>query len=229
LISELEAIYGVARRLARFDPMDELVSCILSQNSSDKNSFPAFTHLRATFPEWDQVVAAGPDLLADTIRSAGLANQKAKSILGCLEAIHRRAGAYSLELLRPMPTLEARDWLLELPGVGPKTAAIVLCFSFGRETIPVDTHVFRVAKRVGLFGEEINETKAHDVLLRLVPGDLAFRFHAALIQHGRNICQAPTPHCELCPICDRCRWFLQTRNTIQTGPVKKVRKVKKHR
>jgi endonuclease-3 len=209
LMTELEAVYGVARRLARFDPMDELVSCILSQHTSDKSSFPAFTHLRANFPEWSQVAELDLETLARAIAAAGLANQKAKAIKGCLRAIHERAGAYSLELLRTMPTLEARRWLLDLPGVGPKTASIVLCFSFGRETIPVDTHVYRVACRLGILPDNVNEAKSHDILLRIVPGDLAFRFHAALIQHGRNVCQAPIPRCLECPVSTRCLWFAE--------------------
>jgi endonuclease-3 len=187
--------------------MEELVSCILSQHTADANSFPAFTRLRETYPDWQDIVTAGPTKIAETIRNAGLANQKAKSIIGCLNAIHQRTGDYSLEILRNMPTLEARQWLMDLPGVGPKTASIVLCFSFGRETIPVDTHVFRVSKRLGLIPESDDEKKAHDTLLKVVPKDLAFRFHVTFIQHGRTICRAPLPQCEACPITDLCPWF----------------------
>jgi endonuclease-3 len=187
--------------------MEELVSCILSQHTADANSFPAFTRLRETFQDWEDVVHAGPERVAETIRNAGLANQKAKSIIGCLKAIKQATGEYSLEILRDMPTLEARDWLTKLPGVGPKTASIVLCFSFGRETIPVDTHVFRVSKRLGLIPETDDEKKAHDTLLRIVPPDLSFRFHVAFIQHGRTICRAPVPNCGECHVSDVCPWF----------------------
>jgi len=187
--------------------MDELISCIMSQHTSDANSFPAFTRLKEAFPEWKDVVAAGPEKLADVIRKAGLANQKAKNIVACLRQIHTRLGEYSLESLRRVPTLEARNWLMELPGVGPKTASIVLCFSMGRETIPVDTHIYRVSWRIGVIPEGIGEVKAHDALLALVPAELAFRYHTDLIQHGRVVCKAPLPNCGACPITDRCRWF----------------------
>lgn len=207
LIERLEAVYGRPRMIARFDPMEELVSCILSQHTADANSFPAFTRLRETFPNWDDVVAAGPERVADVIRNAGLANQKSKSIIRCLEQIKERTGSYSLEMLRGMPMLEARAWLMSLPGVGPKTASIVLCFSLGEPAIPVDTHVYRVSWRVGLIPEGLGEVKAHDELLKVVPPEMAFRFHVTLIQHGRMTCRAPTPLCGQCVVTDLCRWY----------------------
>jgi len=211
VIDRLEVLYGRPRMIARFDPMDELISCILSQHTSDANSFPTFTRLKEAFPEWHEVVEAGPERLADVIRKAGLANQKSKSIVACLKEIHARTGEYSLEALRQMPTLEARKWLMELPGVGPKTASIVLCFSMGRETIPVDTHIYRVSWRIGIIPEGIGEVKAHDLLLGIVPKELAFRYHIDLIQHGRTICKAPKPNCDECPITDLCQWFREGR------------------
>lgn len=206
LVEELEKRYGRPRRIARFDPMEELVSCILSQHTTDATSFPTFTRLRETFPDWQAVVDAGPERVAEVIRKAGLANQKARSIIGALKAIRERFGGYTLEPLRQMELPEARAALMALPGVGPKTASIVLCFSFGKGAIPVDTHVFRVGWRLGLYDKKIGEAKAHDVLLKLVPEDLAFRFHVALIQHGRNVCRAPKPNCEECPVAEACRF-----------------------
>lgn len=221
LIDDLERIHGRARHLPRFDPMDELVSCILSQHTADANSFPAFTRLKETFNDWQDVVNAGPERLADVIREAGLANQKARNIIKTLQTIHDRTGAFSLEELRNMPTEEANDWLLELPGVGPKTAAIVLCFAMGRNKIPVDTHVYRVSWRLGLVPEGLGETKTQTVLEQIVPPTLSFRFHTALIQHGRTICRAPTPLCERCPLTAQCWWY-------QTGSKRpKPAKVKK--
>ena len=209
LIETLEKIHGRARHLPRFDAMDELVSCIMSQHTADANSFPAFTRLRETFPDWQDVVDAGPERLADVIRDAGLANSKARNIVNCLQIIRERTGAYNLDELRDWTTEDANRWLLELPGVGPKTAAIVLCFSMGRNKIPVDTHVYRVSWRLGLVPEGIGETKAQAILENTVPPELDFRFHTAFIQHGRTICRAPTPLCERCPLTDKCWWFVE--------------------
>jgi len=222
-LERLESKYGVHRMIPRFTPMDELVSCILSQHTTDANSFPAFTRLVARYRTWDAVVAAGEEGVANEIRNAGLANQKSKSIISCLKEIHRRTGAYDLELLRSMPTLEAREWLQSLPGVGPKTASIVLCFAFGRESIPVDTHVYRTSWRIGFIDEGVGEVKAHDLLLKLAPPSHAFRFHSTLIQHGRATCRAPIPDCKACPITDLCRWY------AQDGPSRRARKMKRAR
>lgn len=207
IVGLLEAQYGVPEWEPRFSPMDELVSCILSQHTSDANSFPAFYRLKERFPTWQEVVAAGPEAVANVVRSAGLANQKARSIVACLNAIRQRNGGYSIDNLKGTPLREARKWLEELPGVGPKTASIVLCFSFGLGAIPVDTHIYRVAWRLGLIPEGIGEAKAHDRLLEVVPEDLAFRFHVALIRHGRAVCKAPLPKCEQCAVAESCWWF----------------------
>jgi endonuclease-3 len=223
LLVRLEAVYGRPRMISRFDPMEELVSCILSQHTTDANSFPAFTRLRETFANWQDVVDAGPERVADVVRKAGLANQKGKSIIACLKAIKERTGDYSLEILRGMPMPSAREWLMELPGVGPKTASIVLCFSFGMDAIPVDTHVYRVCWRLGIIPEGIGENKAHDALLSTVPEGLGFRFHTTLIQHGRMICRAPLPACEKCPVTDLCRWYQAG------GPAKRQRELTKAR
>ena len=206
IVERLEDTYGRARAIPRFEPMEELVSCMLSQSSSDSSSFPAFTRLRETYPDWQDVVDAGPERVAEVIRAAGLANQKAKSIVGTLQAIHARAGTYSLELLRPMEMPDARKWLMDLPGVGPKTASIVLCFSMGKAAIPVDTHVYRVSSRLGLIGD-VGDRKAHDLLSEIVPADLAYRFHTAFIQHGRLTCKAPLPLCEQCPVRQMCAYY----------------------
>jgi endonuclease-3 len=204
VLVDLEKIHGENRYIPRFDPMEELISCILSQHSSDARSFPAFTRLREAFPDWAELaVAPEPDVVA-LIRAAGLPNQKARSIQASLRLIYEEQGAFNLDFLRGLSTEQATAWLLKLPGVGPKTASIVLCFSMGRHTIPVDTHVFRLAKRLGILGERETETKAHDTLARKVRVGEAFRFHTTLIQHGRTICQARKPSCAECPVQDRC-------------------------
>jgi endonuclease-3 len=213
IVTQLEKDYGKSRRIARFDPIEELVSCILSQHTTDATSFPAFTQLRETYPSWSEVVSAGPERIAQIIRKAGLANQKSRSIIGALQSIHERVGSFSLELLRDMDLRDARKWLMELPGVGPKTASIVLCFSFGKGAIPVDTHVFRVGWRLGLYEKKIGESKAHDVLLEVVPAEWAFRYHVAIIQHGRKVCKAPKPLCDLCRLRHRCDEYTRISRT----------------
>ncbi len=226
IVVKLEKVYGRPRLISRFDAMEELVSCILSQHTSDASSFPAFTLLRETFPRWQNVVDAGPERVASVIRNAGLANQKARNIIDCLVEIGRRNGGYTLEPLRAMPMLEARKWLMSLPGVGPKTASIVLCFSFGKPAIPVDTHVYRVSWRLGLIPETLGETRAHDQLLSLVPPDLAFRFHVALIQHGRKVCRAPQPGCGECVVKGQCDWLRKGGPAKQEARLKKIKKTK---
>jgi endonuclease-3 len=229
LLARLEEVYGRPRFISRFDPVEELVSCILSQHTADANSFPAFTRLRTEFPEWDQVIEAGPEGIIETIRKAGLANQKSKSIVKALTAVKEEFGEVTLEPLRDMPVMEARKWLMELPGVGPKTASIVLCFSFGRGAIPVDTHVFRVSMRLGILPKDSNENKAHDQLLELVDPDDAFRYHSTLIQHGRMVCKAPIPECDRCVVSDSCRWFKQVGPEKERARLARARKAKKKR
>lgn len=204
ITERLEGVYGKPRFVARFDPMEELISCILSQHTADANSFPTFQRLREKYATWEQVANLSPESLAKQIQKAGLANQKSKSILGSLKAIKHRFGDYTLDPLRKMSLEEGRAFLTSLPGVGPKTAAIVLLFSFGKPTIPVDTHVFRVSWRIGLIEKRIGEARAHAVLENLIPAEMMYRAHVALIQHGRNICKARNPECSRCPIRKEC-------------------------
>lgn len=204
LLRALEAEYGRPENQFRFSPMDELVACILSQHTSDANSLPAFARLKAAFPLWEEMAAASEAQIAVPIQAAGLANQKAKSIRSTLQEVFRRTGGYSIDLLAEMPLDEARAWLGSLPGVGPKTAAIVLCFAFGKEIVPVDTHVFRVGWRYGLFPFSLGADRAHDVLLAAVPPGSAYAFHMLLIRLGREICQARKPLCAICPASSTC-------------------------
>ncbi len=206
----LEQRYGVPTWQSRQDPLDELISCILSQHTSDVNSFRAFERLKRRFSTWEAVVAAPTEELADVIRCGGLADSKAPRIQAVLRAIEARHGRMDMDFLAAMPDTEARDYLLSLPGVGPKTAAIVLCFALGRPVLPVDTHVFRVAWRLGLIDRKIGEAKAHDALQAQIMPDRVYRFHVALIVHGRQICKAPIPRCAECPITDLCDFYKQT-------------------
>lgn len=187
--------------------MNELIACILSQHTSDVNSFRAFESLKKRYSEWQEVIDAPTKEIADTIRRGGLADSKALRIQTVLKTIQSEKNRLDLDFLEEMSDTDARAWLLSLPGVGPKTAAIVLCFSMGRPVIAVDTHVFRVSWRLGLVEKKIGEGKAHDVLQAQVPPEKIYRFHVALITHGRQICKAPTPRCSECLLTDLCQTF----------------------
>lgn len=211
LVEALERQYGAGDERKRLEPVDELISCILSQHTSDAASFPTFFRLRERFPTWEQVARLDERRLADEIRAAGLANQKARSIRAVLRELRKRFGGYTLEPLRAMEMEEARRLLLSLPGVGPKTAAIVLCFGLGFPAIPVDTHVFRVAWRLGLIEKRVGADRAHRLLEQMVPPELAYRFHVALIRHGRRTCHARKPACDDCVVRRRCAWYRESR------------------
>ncbi len=188
----------------RTDPLEELILTVLSQHTSDANAGRAFEGLRSRFPTWGEVARARPSAVADAIRSGGLANTKAPRIQAILREIRERDGRFDLARLRRLPDEEVVRYLTSLPGVGPKTAAVVLAFALGRPTIPVDTHVHRVAKRLGLVGTKTNAEKAHRELEDLVPSELKVPLHVGLIRLGREICKAGRPRCEDCPLAELC-------------------------
>lgn len=218
IVARLEALYGVPKWKLRQNPLEELMHCILSQHTSDANSFRAYRLMRERYPTWEAIAHAPVEELAAAIRSGGLANQKAPRIQAVLRAIQQARGEYSLDWLREMPTPDARQFLLSLPGIGPKCAAIVLCFALGRPVIPVDTHVFRVSWRLGLIPKSLGEAKAHDALERLVPEPLVYRFHVALIRHGRAVCKAQNPRCSQCPLREGCAYYLSTMSQTPPSP-----------
>ena len=204
IVKRLQARFGELAPPRSVDPLDELILTVLSQHTSDLNAERAFDSLREAFPTWEAVVAAPVPLLTDTIRAGGLANTKAPRIQAILEAIHEREGSYDLGVLSTLPDDEARAYLTLLPGVGPKTAAVVLSFALGRDAIPVDTHVHRTARRLGLVPTRSSAEAADRLLHALVPEGLRTPLHVALIRLGREICKAPTPRCALCPLRDLC-------------------------
>lgn len=208
----LAELYGLPQWRSNTPPMDELVSCILSQNTSDTNRDRGFDALKGRYPDWQDVVDAPIDDLIDTIRRAGLANQKAPRIQAVLRIIQAEHGEFNIDFLNDLPLEEARSWLTRLNGIGPKTAAIVLCFAFNRPAFPVDTHVHRVSKRIGFLPEKINAEKAHPVMEALVPPADYYAFHINLIQHGRAICQARNPKCERCPLTEVCDYYQRVVN-----------------
>ncbi|MGZ5290079.1 MAG: endonuclease III domain-containing protein [Actinomycetota bacterium] len=197
--------FGALEPPRRVDALDELILTVLSQHTSDLNAERAFADLRAAFPGgWPAVVDARAVEVADAIRSGGLANSKAPRIQAILRVVHEREGGYDLSRLRELSDAEARDYLISLPGIGPKTAAVVLSFALGRDTIPVDTHVHRVTKRLGLIPPTASAERADRILHDLVPDGLRTSLHVAFIRLGREICKAPTPRCRECPLKDLC-------------------------
>lgn len=182
----LRAVYGDLEWRQSQSPMDELVSCILSQNTNDTNRDRAFLALKQRYSTWQAVVDADTDELIDTIRPAGLANQKGPRIQRVLARIRDERGAYDIDFLRDLPQDEAVAWLTSLDGVGPKTAAIVLCFGFGLPAFPVDTHVHRLSKRIGFIAENVSADRAHTLMETIVPPQDRYAFHIYLIQHGRD-------------------------------------------
>jgi endonuclease-3 len=204
ILARLEKRFGVVPPPRSIDPLDELVWTVLSQHTSDLNAERAFEALRAAYPAWDNVVDAPSAEVADVIRGGGLANTKAPRIQAILREVREREGAYSLEALRTMSDVDARAYLTSLPGIGPKTAAVVLSFALGRDAIPVDTHVHRVTKRLGIIPAKASAERADRLLHDLVPEGLRTRMHVALIRLGREICKAPTPLCARCPLNDLC-------------------------
>jgi endonuclease-3 len=184
--------------------IDELVSTILSQNTNDVNRDRAFEALRAKFPTWEQVSDAKESDVIDAIRPAGLANQKGPRMQQVLKAITEERGSLDLNFLADLPIEEARSWLMKFNGVGPKTAAIVLCFSLNRPAFPVDTHVYRVTGRIGLRPEKLNVEQAHPYLESVFPPETYYAAHLNIIRLGREICNARKPLCMNCPIVDLC-------------------------
>lgn len=198
------------------DPVATLVNTILSQNTNDTNRDTAYAQLRRRFPTWQQVRDAPEDDLVEAIRPAGLGPTKAPRIQEALRRITEREGEISLEFLRHMPVEDTRRWLEDLPGVGPKTAAIVLCFALGKPAFPVDTHVHRVTGRLGLIPSDTSREKAHDVLEDIVPEEIYYPFHLNLIAHGRAICHSRSPECDQCILQGDCSYYEQERSASTT-------------
>ena len=204
---ELIAYFGEPKWRNPLPPLDELISTILSQNTNDTNRDRAYEALRTRFPTWEEVRDADERSVVEAIRPAGLANQKGPRIQNVLREITEQRGELDLDFLNDLPVQEARDWLTEFKGVGPKTAAIVLLFSLNKPAFPVDTHVHRVTGRLGLRPEKMNAEQAHQYLAQLFPTDAYYAAHLNLIRLGREICHARRPDCPTCPLKDLCVYY----------------------
>lgn len=204
ILARLRLVHGEIRWRPHHDPMAELVLTILSQHTSDVLSGRAFAELIRRFPDWDAIREAPTPAVRDAVQGAGLAATKAPRIQAVLRRVVEERGGYDLEFLGDLPLEEARRWLLDLPGVGPKTAACVLLFALGRPALPVDTHVYRVCRRLGLVPPKMTADQAHTHLEALVPSEEVYAFHIGLIKHGRYVCQAQRPRCAECVLNDLC-------------------------
>ncbi|MDZ7703396.1 MAG: endonuclease III [Trueperaceae bacterium] len=205
--------YGHRELTPRRKPLHELISTILSQRTNAANEKKAFETMWQRYGSWRAIRDANEDDLAEAIGASTYPEAKAPQIKETLGTIIDKRGEPSLEHLRDLSADEGMDWLLELPGVGVKTASLVLLFCFQKPVLPVDTHVHRVSQRVGLIGPKVGTDKAHDVLLKQLPGkpEILYNFHIALLKHGQQLCRYRSPTCEKCPLTDRCDWYQENR------------------
>lgn len=200
----LTSLYGRKEIECDEDPMDTLVETILSQNTTDKNSHKAFQILKRAYPKWELLIDENPKRVAGLIRTGGLADIKAGRILDALAFIKKARGELRLDFLRDLTPSEAEGWLAQMKGVGPKTRGIVLLFALRMPAFPVDTHIHRVTKRLGLIGRKTSREMAQEELADIVPSAEYYNFHINLIEHGRAVCQARKPMCGACRIRKHC-------------------------
>lgn len=206
ILDELKIAYGYPEWRDPLPAIDELVSTILSQNTTDVNRDRAFYTLRSRFPTWEEVMAAADDEIIDAVRVAGLASQKGPRIKAVLNQIHAEIGSLDLSFLEELPLEEARDWLLRFKGVGRKTAAIVLQFSLNQPAFPVDTHIYRVSGRLGIRPLKMDIEKTHRLLEELIDPADYYAGHLNLIRLGRETCHPRQPACQTCPVRHLCRY-----------------------
>ncbi|MBI2851901.1 MAG: endonuclease III [Chloroflexi bacterium] len=217
IITLLSREYGEPSWQPDREPLGTLVQTILSQHTSDKNSHPAYRALVSAFPDWYAVADASPWEIAAPIRGGGLAEIKAKRIKQALNEIRAsRSGCIELDFLNELSVAEAREWLKQLSGVGTKTASCVLLFSLGKPALPVDTHIYRVSKRLGLISERTSVEQAHQALENMVPPEEVYRFHVLLIEHGRKVCKAVRPRCGICVLQKLCPAYGEYGNNQET-------------
>lgn len=214
LISEtLEDLLGVPTRDGAGDVLECLILTILSQNTTDVNRDKGYAKLKERYPTWKEVLQADVKAIEAAIKIAGLGNQKSHTIKNFLTWLKAEHGELSLDFIHDMETEEALELLCQHKGIGIKTASVTLSFACGREVFPVDTHILRISKRLGLIPSNCSAEKAHQMLPPIVPAGKAYPFHMNLIYFGRRICDARKPLCERCPLTEHCLYF---RDNVQT-------------
>lgn len=208
IAAALEARFGVPEPRSDEDLVGSFVRTILSQHTSDANAYRAFDKLKSRFPGWDDVAAARTRSIAAAVRSAGLANQKAPRIRHFARWVRDTFGGYDLSALRRMSDEEITELFTSVKGIGVKTVSVVLLFSLGRDVFPVDTHVHRICRRVGLVPDRATAEQTHRLMAQLVPEGAALSLHVNMLRLGRTICHARRPRCPECPLrrlCDYAR------------------------
>lgn len=204
IIQNLERTYGVPRNERPSDPLDMLIAIILSQATSDTNSHRTFAALKKRFPAWDKVLRARTETIAATIRAGGLANQKAAVIKELLRQLKDEHGTLDLSFLHDLDAIDAVGYLSQFRGIGPKTIACTLLFACRKNVFPLDTHIFRILRRVGLIPQKCTDKRAHQIMDKLVPRGKFYSLHVNLVRHGRTLCRPREPLCEQCPIIEYC-------------------------
>lgn len=200
----LEREYGVPQREKRANPLEVLIQTILSQNTNDLNRDRAYKRLRDRFPLWEDILHAKREAIVSAIRPGGLARQKARTLQAILRWVQKREGRMSLSFLKGMDSEEIKRLIGGLHGIGPKTVHCLLLFGLGREAFPVDTHILRIGKRVGLIPARMDAKTAHNWMASLIPRGKSLSLHLNLIRFGREICKAQRPRCSDCLLAEGC-------------------------
>ena len=219
----LNELYGVQAIYGRADPMHELVGTILSHRTTHANEVTAYRTLRERFPTWEAVRDAPlPDVI-DAIKTANYPEVKAPYIQNLIAHLIRETGAANIDFLRDLSTDEAMTWLTNLPGIGPKTATLLLLFNFQKPVLPVDTHVHRVTQRIGAIGPKVSADKAHAILLARLPADatVLFNFHKHFYWHGQRVCSWYNPQCSVCVLRDLCDYYTSGNTLILSSTPKR--------
>ena len=200
----LDKQYGDIEWRDEMETLDELIFTVLTQNTSDINAEKAFKNLKSRYINWNEIVESTDEKLETIIRIGGLGKQKSIRIKKILKEIYLRTGGYDLSILKDMPFNEVKEWLITLPGVGPKTAAVVMSFALKLPAFPVDTHIHRISKRLGYIDQNTSAEKAHEIMENIILPKDRFNFHILLITHGRKICKPNNPKCYICPLTSYC-------------------------
>ncbi len=211
IVATLEEKFGIPERTTDFDPLSNLILTVLSQNTNDKNRDQAYKRLKERFPNWEQVMQADVKEIEVAIRPGGLAKQKSERIKNILKWIHQEYGSLNLDALCKMKPREAIDKFCQLKGIGMKTISVVLMFSCGVDIFPVDTHVHRICRLVGLVPQNSSAEKTFWLMQPIIPKEKSFSLHVNFLKLGRAICIARKPRCEQCPINSFCDYYQSVR------------------